>query len=204
VEAELLLNTKDINDEKFKERVTQELVVRILGQGTRLRVALNDRMCWADEKLEKISGIPSGATRIAEIQLGPLKKFQKPEKLFPGEIEKGGGLWLRVRGLDKCELETGTVILPEEFEGETAVSLNHAFTRLSERYETHRIAHTGNVYEKVFYQEENERWYPLDDLRQGVLHEVERKLLVATWKEVEKQLGWHPKSKGKPHRSEDR
>ncbi len=41
----------------------------------------------------------------------------------------------------------------------------------------------------IFYHEPSGSWYPLDDLRQGVLADAERALLQATW---EKKLGWRP------------
>ena len=63
---------------------------------------------------------------------------------------------------------------------------------LSKKYETHRLSNTGNVYTHVFYQENNSRWYPLSDLRLGVLDDVERSLIRDTWLEVEQKLGWRP------------
>lgn len=61
------------------------------------------------------------------------------------EEEKEGGLFLRQIGLDRTELLSSSVKLPEGFDPPFAQSLNHAFTVLSERYETHRLSHTGNV-----------------------------------------------------------
>lgn len=94
--------------------------------------------------------------------------------------------------MERCELHGSTVLLPSDFGEQTAVSLNHAFTLLSERYEKHRLSHTGNVYERFFYEESDKRWYPLDDLRKGVLVGAERKLLSDAWAEVERLLGWRP------------
>jgi hypothetical protein len=45
-----------------------------------------------------------------------------------------------------------------------AKSLNHAFTLLSQRYETRRISHSGNVFRQGFTHL-NGRWRSLDDLR---------------------------------------
>ena len=57
------------------------------------------------------------------------------------------------------------------FINKEALSLNHAYTLLSERIETHRRSHTGNVFERVFFQKDNS-WYPLQVLRE----EFEQKL----------------------------
>ncbi len=201
--AELTLNTIDINDERFKERVTQEVLIRILEEGTPLWVALSDRTCPTSSKLKQFAnGLPPGATRVEEVRLGPLKNQKTEKQLELAGLQGKGGLWLKVKGLERCELQTGTVTMPADFEARSAISLNHAFTMLSERYETHRLSHTGNVYDRFFYQEANGKGYPLDDLRAGVLASVERTLLQTTWAEIEKQLGWRPvllskKSKGK-------
>jgi hypothetical protein len=82
--------------------------------------------------------------------------------------------------------------MPAGFVPTVAISLNHAFTMLSKAYEKHRISNTGNVYSRVFYQDRNKHWYPLDDLRTGVQAEGERKLLNELWAQVEQTLGWRP------------
>ncbi len=84
--------------------------------------------------------------------------------------------------------------MPTGFDPPVAISLNHALTRLSQSYEKHRISNTGNVYTRVFYQDRNKGWYPLDDLRTGVQAEGERKLLNELWAQVEQTLGWRPSS----------
>ena len=54
--------------------------------------------------------------------------------------------------------------------GRHAVSLNHGFTLLSERYETDRLSHTGNVFKRVFFFDEIlQRWLPLEEQRSRVL-----------------------------------
>ena len=73
-----------------------------------------------------------------------------------------GGLWMRHTGLDKCELESGRILLPPGLDPGDAASLNHAFTLLSERFEVHRMSHTGNVYERIFYEETDGHWWWLD------------------------------------------
>lgn len=199
--ADLTVNTCDLTDDKFRQRVTQEALVRILPEGAELCVALSDRSENSRRRLgnwpDKYPvALPPGTTRIERIWLGPPKK-KKPEpqtKLegVPEADDSQGGLWLKVKGLARCELHGSTVKLPEGFDPVTAVSLNHAFTKLSECYEAHRLSHTGNVYERIFYQDRNGLWYPLDDLRRGVLVGAERALMVDVWQQVETLLGWRP------------
>src|SRR5208337_2134709 len=46
-----------------------------------------------------------------------------------------------------------------------ATSINHAFTLISEAYETKRLSHTGNVFERAYTPVGPKRWQTLDDLR---------------------------------------
>ncbi len=192
--GELTLSAEQITDERFKQRVMQELNLKVLDEGTELRVALSDRDTngrrAGDWPEPYPIGVPVGTTRFAPVWLAPVKQKEGEPPLSPDMAR--GGLWLKLKGLEKCELQTSTVRLPEGCAVPTAISLNHAFTVLSERYERHRISHTGNVYARVFYKERNNRWYPLDDLRRGVQAEAERELLASTWQEVERLLGWRP------------
>lgn len=192
--GELTLSANQITDESFRQRVMQELTVKILDEGTELLVALSDRDtngrragAWPESYPPNV---PPGTTRFERIWLGPVKK--KPdEELLDNALERGG-LWLKLKGLERCELQGSTVQMPAGFQCPVAISLNHAFTMLSQAYEKHRISNTGNVYSRVFYQDRDKLWYPLDDLRTGVQAVGERQLLNDLWAQVEQTLGWRP------------
>lgn len=192
--GELRLCADLITDERFLKRVTQELTVRILEEGAGLLVALSDRETSGgragDWPEPHPLGVPLGTTRFERIRLGPLRK--KVEEPSPHVALEPGGLWLKLKGLERCELHASSVQMPPGFEPASASSLNHAFTMLSQAYEKHRISNTGNVYTRVFYQDHDKRWYPLDDLRRGVQNEGERRLLAGLWEQVEQALGWRP------------
>lgn len=192
--GELTLSADQIADEGFRQRVTKELTVKILDEGTELLVALSDRNinrrwagAWPETNLPNAS---PGTTRFERIWLGPVKK--NPGQLPLDAAPERGGLWLKLKGLERCELHGSTVQMPAGFEPPSATSLNHAFTMLSQAYEKHRISNTGNVYTRVFYQDRDKRWYPLEDLRTGVQAERERQLLSELWAQVEQMLGWRP------------
>lgn len=194
--GELTVHADQITDDRFRQHVSQELIVRILDEGTPLLVALSDRSAspsrigpWPDPPPLQV---PAGTTRFVRVILGPPRKKRLPDQRQLVAEPERGGLFLKLKGLDRCELRGSTVLLPEEIPGEPAISLNHAFTRLSQAYEKHRISNTGNVYTRVFYQDEDQLWYPLDDLRNGVQAAGERKLLGDLWTEVEQKLGWRP------------
>lgn len=193
----LTYSVERILDEKFRVRVTTEKAFKVLDEGTSLLVALSDR----GQNSGQIgpwpnpfpTATPPGTTRWETVLLGPPKKDPKDaESELLELIPEQGGLWLKLKGLEKCELMTSTITMPKGFLQPAAISLNHAFTLLSREYEKHRISNTGNVYTRVFYQDRDKCWYPLDDLRRGVKAEAERTLLNEIWTDVEKTLGWRP------------
>lgn len=197
--GELTVNADRITDDRFRQRVTQELTVKILEEGTELLVALSDRGTngqRAGNRPEQYPlAVPPGTTRFERIRLGALRR--KVDEPSPHTALEPGGLWLKLKGLERCELQASSVLMPGGSTPPTATSLNHAFTMLSQAYEKHRISNTGNVYTRVFYQDRDQRWYPLDDLRTGVQAEGERHLLNGLWVEVEQALGWRPAPQAK-------
>jgi hypothetical protein len=194
--GQLTLSAIQIADESFRQRISQALKVKILDEATELLVALSDRDAsgragaWPHPHP---SNVPPGTTRFERVSLGPVKQRPGVQTLADSESNRGG-LWLKLKGLERCELQASTVQMPQGFETPVARSLNHAFTLLSQAYEKHRISNTGNVYTRVFYQDHNKCWYPLDDLRTGVQAEGERTLLRELWAQVEQTLGWRPAS----------
>jgi hypothetical protein len=56
-------------------------------------------------------------------------------------------------------------------------------------FEPWRKAHTGSIYERVFYLERDQHWYPLKDLRDRALATAERTLIKDLWAAVADQLG---------------
>lgn len=192
--GELTINAESISDEAFLKRVSQELVVKVLEEGAHLHVALSDQSRngsrvgkWPDVIPPSV---PPGTTRFETVTLGPCKP--KTKQLELDGVAETGGLWLKLKGLERTELVGSTVLMPSGFATKTALSLNHALTLLSKAYEKHRISNTGNVYTRIYYEEASGHWFPLGDLREGVLAEGERKLLNDTWQQVEKVLGWRP------------
>lgn len=193
--GELTVSAEQITDEHFHLRVTQELTVKILDEGAPLLVALSDRSAngrrvgpWPTPHP---LNAPAGTTRVERIHLGPMKTKMPGEPVLDPAIVRGG-LFLKLKGLERCELIGSTVVMPDGFSQPSATSLNHAFTLLSQMHEKHRISNTGNVYSRIFYEDRDERWYPLDDLRKGVQAVGERTLLSELWVDVEKKLGWRP------------
>jgi len=122
-------------------------------------------------------------TRLAEIFVGNASK-RALAKAEPAE----GGVWLELEGMEPQGLSVSALILPEGVADEEVDSLNYAFTLLSIQFEPWRKSHTGNIYERVFYQEESGTWYPLNVLRNAAIATEEHKLINEQWKIISSQL----------------
>lgn len=199
-----------VPDKELLARLKQPATVKVLPEGTPLLVALSVNVDGPGRRLLNDewrhinhSDLPASTTWMEMVRLGPPKRGIMQLKLGDEDKDNGtGGLWLKAKGLEKTELVSSTILMPDGFGESTAISLNHAFTLLSERYETQRISHTGSAYSRVFYKEADGRWYPLADLREGVLASVERRFIADAWRELERKLGWRPLVKtSKPKRS---
>jgi len=133
---------------------------------------------WARDEIAKgyfdIWG--AGDTYFVEVRLA--RPDPKQARRFKTDR---GGLWLITQGVEAIGLASTTILLPEEIWPEPVASLNHAYTKLSETFETWRISHTGNIYRRVFYQESNGKWYPLDVLRNRALDKQDKEIARGLW-----------------------
>lgn len=191
--GELHLDQMYFSDKKFLKALTFRRRVAILQPGTELRVALTIKreldsklrqfLSPIDETRHTHSSKLSVDTRFVPIYLGGPTDAQRKKKV------EQGGLYLLLEGMEPRAIESGMVLLPAAPDLEPVDSLNYAFTRLSEVFEPWRKAHTGSIYERVFYQDDDGYWYPLKDLRDSALASAERKLIKDLWANVSVQLG---------------
>ena len=191
--GDLHLDQMYFSDKKFLKALTFKRSVAILLPGTELRVALTikpdldsklrDFLLPRDATRHTHSSKLSVDTRFVPIHLGGPTDAQRKKKV------EQGGLFLLLEGMEPRAIESGMVTLPAAPDLEPVDSLNYAFTRLSEVFEPWRKAHTGSIYERVFYLEHDGFWYPLKDLRDRALATAERKLIAELWANVAEQLG---------------
>lgn len=99
-----------------------------------------------------------------------------------GEVILEEELGMRFRGTKRAILEPCTCSVPALNGGDApfvAESLNHAYTKLSERFEPHRRSHTGNAFELVFYRgvgtNQERTWEPLETLRRRFERKIEQR-----------------------------
>jgi len=69
----------------------------------------------------------------------------------------------------KCSMST--------LKGAEALSVNHAYTLLSENFEKHRMTHTGNVFDQVYVQNKFQKWVQLKQFRDRVYRDFEYYLI---------------------------
>lgn len=198
--AEIVVAKSSVADSKFLERLKRKSSYKIMDSGTKLIVAMTikDKLKIRSDLLTHLNSIDMNKissdkkfsrygvgpqTRFAEIVVGNASK----RALALGEPAKGG-VWLELEGMEPQGLSVSTLILPEGVADEEVDSLNYAFTLLSMQFEPWRKSHTGNIYERVFYQEENGKWYPLNVLRNAVIATEEHKLIKEQWKIISSQL----------------
>lgn len=192
--GELLIQKERITDPKFLRALRKRSEHLLLDEGTALMVALSARdQSKLDERykalLQEISpehlsneyywtSRPAG-TRFVSVVIGP------PLEGFPGyRRQQPGGVWLQLEGAQPKGLLVSSVELPEAVSEEPCQSLNHAFTLLSEVFEPWRQSHTGNVYQRMLYQESNGKWYPLERLRRAAEATEEHALIKQRWDEL--------------------
>ncbi|MEI2719916.1 MAG: hypothetical protein V9E87_07190 [Gemmatimonadales bacterium] len=148
--GEMLITTADLADKALAERLAAPARYSMLPVGTELLVGLkavtrDDHLCPTEE----------GPRPIWLGELAPLWLEE------PLDLEVTAALSGRL-----CACRCSSPAL----NGRHAVSLNHGFTLLSERYETDRLSHTGNVFKRVFFFDEIlHRWLPLEEQRSRVL-----------------------------------
>jgi hypothetical protein len=191
--GELHIDQMHFTDKKFLKALTAKRRVAILQAGIELRVALTIRPDL-DSKLREFL-LPRDATRhMHSTKLSVDTRFVPIHLGGPTDAQRKkmveqGGLFLLMEGMEPRAIESGMVDLPDAPDLEPVDSLNYAFTRLSEVFEPWRKAHTGSIYERVFYLEHDRYWYPLKDLRDRTLATAERKLIAELWANVAEQLG---------------
>src|SRR3546814_371937 len=103
--GELTLSANQIVDQRFRERVTAELTVKVLDEGSPLLVALSDRSrngarvgTWPKEDVYELT---LGTTRLERILLGHQK--ERPSRELLSDPPERGGLWLKRKGLERTD-----------------------------------------------------------------------------------------------------
>jgi len=200
--GDLIIDKSAIADKKFLEQLKQPSRHKILDESTELLVALTIKkttvLPFELHKYLESTGQqgPSLGDAYYSILRSPDTRFVRVTISGPTEQQKRkkpedrGGVWLHLEGMQPKGIVSSTVQLPEQVSAAPAESLNHAFTLLSEKYEPWRKSHTGNIYDRVLYQEKNTKWYPLNLLRNSAIAQDEHQFIREQWAKISKILNF--------------
>ena len=192
--AELIIEKQNITDAKLLEGLTKKSLSKMMNAEITLIVALSVDENVLDQDLKdclkpaNCYSIPknplfsryviNSRTQFIEVKIG---RYPSPSV---DSIFAEGGIWLELEGMEPKGLKVSHIKLPDCIDRNDIFSLNHAFTVLSEKYEPMRKSHTGNVYDRFFYKEENDQWYPLNVLRNAAIAHEEHAFVARRWKEI--------------------
>jgi len=144
--GELILSADNIEDSKGHDPLQVEKIYDLLPTGTAVFLGMSTGVVPPNRVWQLIAPsalkIPRGFL-FAEVQIKEPLKMRTEETKNPA--------------LEPCSC----FILALKKE---AQSLNHAFTLFSTEFETKRISHTGNVFQRGFVKKEN-KWLSLAHLR---------------------------------------
>lgn len=156
--GELILPAYAVEDKKFLENISKEVIVDFLPSGTKLFVEINVKYFEKiDEDLQKF--IITDRCHFIEIALQEIQK-------------------LKLRGTKKPQLLSAKCYIPAL--GKVSSSLNHAYSLISQAYEIERISHIGNVFKKVYYCDDFS-YCELDTLRGKIQYQFEEEKGIRNW-----------------------
>jgi len=167
--CELVLRPEILQNPADRDRFVRDEVFPILGQGSVVLLGVSPHSV----------GDPKAPGLINPQQIGVQTEY------WLVEVRLEQDLYIRIRGDQEAKLESCRCVIPAlRLE---ATSINHAFTLISEAYETKRLSHTGNVFERAYTPVGPKRWQTLDDLRiKAIAQSLQRKLEFSAGKEGKK------------------
>jgi len=145
--GELTLLERNVLDEGVIQRLQAHDTVGLLSKGSSVFLGVS------------IGYVPSSRHEVLNQtkDLGIISQYVFVEVILD-EILK-----LRFRGSKSAVLAPCACHIPV-LQDQSALSLNHAFTQISTEFETKRLSHTGNVFERGFVKQ-RDRWHTLDAVR---------------------------------------
>jgi hypothetical protein len=168
--CELVLRPEQLQNPDDRDRFVRDEVFTILTQGSTVLLGVSPHSV----------GDPKALGLICNSQ-----EIGVQTEYWLVEVRLKQDLKIRIRGDQEAKLEPCSCLIPS-LERE-ATSVNHAFTMISETYETERLSHTGNVFERAYTPVGPKRWQTLDDLRiKAIAQSLQRKLELPASKDGKK------------------
>jgi hypothetical protein len=158
--CELVLRPEQLQNPDDRDRFVRDEVFPILTQGSTVLLGVSPHSV----------GDPKALGLICNPQ-----EIGVQTEYWLVEVRLKQDLKIRIRGDQEAKLEPCSCLIPSL--ERDATSVNHAFTLISETYETERLSHTGNVFERAYTSVGPKRWQTLDDLRiKAIAQSLQRKL----------------------------
>ena len=145
--ADLVVAPESIKDESIRFSLTSEKSMNLLEKGATVMIGVSPNMI---EDIFAEGLIPASALSI-------------PSPYLFVAVVLNADLWLQVRGDQEARLSSCTCTITAL--GAKADSLNHAFTVISQAFETKRRSHSGNVFERAFAHDDSGALQTLDTFR---------------------------------------
>ena len=130
--AEIIIPTFYIEDKKIKQEFNKEEIFTLFEKNIKLYVEMNIRNFEHNTKDEYDATIYFQNRNLIEIELINDLKIKERGTKFPR--------------LEFCNVKTTKLNIE-------AKSLNEIYSKLSLIYENHRMSHTGNVFDKIYFSE---------------------------------------------------
>jgi hypothetical protein len=167
--GELIVLESAITDRYFVDLLQEETSTEMFAAQTSLFAQVKMSGKLAPEVIKKAKYIPtplseSGAAGwfVEIILLDPLFLILRGTK--PGELKD-------------CQVKVPAIDGAVDSEAD-ARSINHAYTQISQLFETQRRSHTGNVFDKVFFLDGAGQIVPLDNRRKQLEADAEYSLIM--------------------------
>jgi hypothetical protein len=159
-EGKLIVREYDTEDKEFIKISQHEEKIEILPKDTELMLAINP-FYVPEEKRQYLNFI----------------KTIDNKSFLHVRVVLLQSLFLQLRGSKMSNLMMASCKIPGL--NRTASSINNAYTIVSQELEPERKSHTGNVFEKCYYKDDDDQlWHPLNYLRIREENIYEEKLFL--------------------------
>ena len=162
--CELIVPAYALKDEKLRKKLSQETKIKLLDKGSKLYV----HMSYKDAS--ELSNDNKNYMNTA------MDLYGRKDEGFFVEVTLEDELQLQVRGSKKSRLlpcKCSSIVLGKV----KAISLNQIYTLISELFEPRRNSHSGNVFNKIFFNKDD-KFLKLDILRQNKEFDYEEEVLL--------------------------
>ena len=175
--CDLIVPVWAFDDKDFLAKLEALQVEELLPKGARIFTAISSagvpihfrNLAFTSKELAQNFG-----GRLAE-EVGWKLSSKHRDSLFV-EVVLEEPLRLELRGVMHGRLMRVRCVIPH-LENKEAVSLNHAYRLISEKFEPNRISHAGNVFQKMVHFSAQGNCYPLGDYR-NVLAAIHEDVLI--------------------------